>query len=514
LREAGNNRLSVDVLSAASPSKLPVVSPQEIKKQFSDKVLSLLNPEECDEMSKPVAYEETRCGVCGLNERETDILNQDTGELLGGYFTCDGNCGNSFHVRCAGEVGDGGQYVVPSGEWFCTTCSVADDATSDVIMSAGPVSSGVGGAAVKAEGGEGGGMSAEQKDQQIARLQAEYHAMRRERNRVLNQWQHEKRLASKSCEYRDQREKDLDAEIVAARDVIGKLQDDVLKGYIEQNRLKKLLEDMVEAQKQTQKVLDGDFQPVLDRSRTRGGRRNRYCVEAADDSPTQDDRMEAPMEEKSKESAQGLMSKQYSSVSTESIVSGAMMARYASQSGVLASPAANPADEIPKPWLKKSSSRKEERASSRDDDRDGKDAASAQMASPLAPTRLSTSPIRRTKSGRHLNKGISGGSSGASSGVYEEVQPLTIEALGAGEEGIDSTASTTPAGRRSPFNNRLKNLLKSVKEETGSFVEIRKKYKERETERMMLKSRHHRGAGRGAENNKVVSLSSSLPAIL
>lgn len=494
LQVSGANSVEATSQQMISPPRPPVMSPQEIKKQFSDKMLSLLGPEEAEEVDRPVGYEDTRCGVCGLNERETSILNDDTGEYLGGYFTCDGNCGNSFHVRCAGEVGEGGQYVVPSGEWFCTACSVADDATNDVVMSTGPLSPGLG------CGGGVESMSEEQKDHQIARLQAEYHAMRRERNRVLNQWQHEKRLASKSAEYRDLREKELDEELVAAKDIIAKLQDDVLKGYTEQNRLKQLLEDMVTAQKQKQKALDVEFQPVLDRSRARGGRRNRYKEESPADSPTQDDPPDSPVHEISGGESQRHALKQHSTASTSSIVSGAMMTRYSSQTGISASTTANTLDEIPKPWLKKSTSR----VGSRIEDSSAKELSNTASA----PTRLSTSPIRRSRSGRYLNK-----TDEETEQSYDEVQPLNMDIIGAvSDDGLGGAAASAPGGRRSPFNNRLKNLLKSVKEETGSFVEIRKKYKERETERMMLKSRQK--GSRGGGDAKSVSLSSSLPAIL
>ena len=66
-----------------------------------------------------------RCAVCGLTLEESDILVRDTGEYLGELFACDGNCGYKYHVKCAGVIGDAGQYSLPEGEWFCTLCTAS-----------------------------------------------------------------------------------------------------------------------------------------------------------------------------------------------------------------------------------------------------------------------------------------------------------------------------------------------------------------------------------------------------
>ena len=44
-----------------------------------------------------------RCAICGLSAEEADKLQLYTGEVLGEMFSCDGNCGHQFHVRCVGE---------------------------------------------------------------------------------------------------------------------------------------------------------------------------------------------------------------------------------------------------------------------------------------------------------------------------------------------------------------------------------------------------------------------------
>ena len=226
------------------------------------------------------ADEESRCGVCRLNESETALLLKDTGEELGTYFTCDGNCGNRFHVKCAGEVGEDGAYRVPGGEWYCTSCAVEDDDSVTKFpptLTVSPSKSVLDGDKQQtssdqdedeAEESYDASLSLQKKglkslpsgidneaqaQQTMARLQAEYHAMRRERNRVLNQWQHEKRLQAVSEKYREESERDRDEELITAKEVILKLQSDVLKAHKENNRLKTMNEDImgnVDKQKQ------------------------------------------------------------------------------------------------------------------------------------------------------------------------------------------------------------------------------------------------------------------------
>ena len=110
-----------------------------------------------------------RCAVCGLDEEGSAQLQDQTGEVLGALFMCDGNCGGTFHARCVNLIGEGGQFQVPEGEWYCSSCTVEEG------------SSGVASAPTQAT---------------LDYLKAEYHAMRRERNRVLTQWQQERSIAS------------------------------------------------------------------------------------------------------------------------------------------------------------------------------------------------------------------------------------------------------------------------------------------------------------------------------
>lgn len=75
-----------------------------------------------------------------------------------------------------------------------------------------------------------------------------------------------------------------------------------------------------------------------------------------------------------------------------------------------------------------------------------------------------------------------------------------------GDESETNTAS--PANGSSakflePMKNRLKNLLQSVKEEAGSFAEIRQRHRDRGDERTALKSR----AGGRIESERLAAAS-------
>jgi len=83
-------------------------------------------------------------------------------------------------------------FLLPEGEWYCSEC-VLDNVPADGEEGIDPTS----------EGGESDGMGsllglgglAGSPGGKMARVQAEYHNMRRERNRVLKQWQQERRVA-------------------------------------------------------------------------------------------------------------------------------------------------------------------------------------------------------------------------------------------------------------------------------------------------------------------------------
>jgi len=466
LLQAENARLTQALHATRAP--LSDLHPRSIVKD-----VSALNAA-TESSSLHVPYEESRCGVCGMNERETEMLNADTGEHLGGYFSCDGNCGMQFHVRCAGEVGEGGQYVVPVGEWYCTACSVADDALDNIpVAPLGPISP---------SPAREASTDAISKDDQIARLQAEYHAMRRERNRVLNQWQHEQRLAAQSTKYRLEKEREQDEEIIAAKEIISKLQDDVLKGFHEQNRLKKLLDDL---------VMNPSNQ-IYGSSNTSASVSVNVCAVpgtsndiAQNSKGTTEDTSQVQSITSPHDSGAELKRRNKEEFS----VSNALLAR----SGLDHLCMSSSTSDIPKPWLSKSSTKKTKK--NREIEIESRNSLTDNVT--MAPVvRLATSPIR---------KGMEG-TSHSLSGSPQEGATVTLSPAHKHGASSDDEDICTPSSRhKTPFNKRLKKLLKSVQEETGSFAEIRQRYRDRETERSMLKSR-------GVDRQRVV-LSSSLPAI-
>lgn len=132
-----------------------------------------------DEEAQEEIEDDGRCAVCGLDEDQTFALCADTGESMGSLFMCDGNCGDSYHARCVGLVDAEGVCLQPQGEWFCSNCTLtAQNEASDLLDER-----------VTSEQREGTPSVA-------SAIKAEYHAMRRERNRVLIQWQQEKRVAA------------------------------------------------------------------------------------------------------------------------------------------------------------------------------------------------------------------------------------------------------------------------------------------------------------------------------
>lgn len=129
-----------------------------------------------------------RCFVCGLDDDEASALGADTGELMGSLFMCDGNCGHSYHARCVGLVTAKGEYEVPQGEWFCSNCTLDEEPEGDSQENMVTPRMSTPGETLPTVASPGGGAP------QVSRLKAEYHSMRIERNRVLTQWQQEKRV--------------------------------------------------------------------------------------------------------------------------------------------------------------------------------------------------------------------------------------------------------------------------------------------------------------------------------
>jgi hypothetical protein len=463
---------------AQSPSRIPIKSSPK------------LSHSPIQEMPLPPVSDETRCAICGLNELETEQLREDTGESLGGYFTCDGNCGNIFHVRCGGEIGEGGQYTVPSGEWYCTTCSVADDELEIVknlkivpngqMASLCALSSSTESNKLQTAVSHSSELHEDNSDQsnsqQNLRILSEYHKIRRERNRILNQWQHEQRLLKQRNDLRDAKEFELTQELITAKEIINKLQDDVCRSHRSQKSVEKRLSEAVQEllmmKNEKMKAEYAKQQPPQPQQQPQQEQQQ------VNDSPPKN--LLSPslaFQGTSKESMNPLKN-----VMTQPIL----------PSNKLCPALIPPAAEIPKPWLKKSSLKKANSINTSDHHKLDSLASTLPSSSPPVTSelpssqskrkqRLPTSPIRQSS--------LSNPSS--STGVVSLDTPSFLILENATAAAADHFSSSSSLSSKSPFNKRLINLIQIVKEETGSFAEIRKKYKERETERSMLKSRHH-----------------------
>jgi len=496
------------------------MTPEEIQNRFD--VSRVVTVDGSDTTLK--AEEESRCGVCRLNESETALLLQDTGEELGSYFTCDGNCGNRFHVKCAGEVAEDGTYTVPSGEWYCTSCAVDDDdsvtkAPTTISPSKMPISvdddneEELNTPSLQNKGMKvPSGIDNEAQIQQtMARLQAEYHAMRRERNRVLNQWQHEKRLQAVSEKYREESERDRDEELITAKEVILKLQSDVLKAQKENNRLKTINDDIllnVEKQKESEVIpptpteteTDGDIDEIKKKKEGKEKRksnvdselRKKITSDIMNSKPSS--REKEPVGVKRPESVvrtspigvtpTPAITTVEAKTSKFQIKSMPKLVRKSKKTGQILSAESpltpsvsdeNFASPIPKPWVQRTQSESDT----------------------VISRKLSTSPIRSRKehsnsAGATLDNGTEG------SGRRNRSRPQQSSPVANTSDEVTDTFdshSELSSSLKSPlFNSRLKSLLASVQEEAGQYQEIRKKHKVRSDERELLKSR---SGGRG-----------------
>lgn len=516
------------------------MTPEEIQKRFD--VSRMVTTDGTDTNVK--VDEESRCGVCRLNESETALLLQDTGEELGTYFTCDGNCGNRFHVKCAGEVGDDGTYRVPSGEWYCTSCAVEDDDSVTKLHTVSPSKGILAGHEQDSSNDDDemnhnapslqnkglklptGIENEAQAQQTMARLQAEYHAMRRERNRVLNQWQHEKRLQAVSEKYREENERDRDEELITAKEVILKLQSDVLKAQKENNRLKAInadIMDNVDRQKesnvqpptpsgethQTPKKMEGKEKRKSSVDSELRKKITADILNSQNSKPSSREREITSTDESLTLTAEVNPNKRPESVLRPSpvvlnatntieettskfqIKSMPKLVRKSKKTGQIIPSQSTPngheddSEGIPKPWLQRAQS-----------------SNSADISHNVIARKLSTSPIRSRK--EHSNSaGAVVEKSNDRRGVQRSrTHQMPLSDLPSEEmlDTFDNSNSNTASidlsqSLKSPlFNSRLKNLLASVQEEAGQYQEIRKKHKVRSDERELLKSR---SGGRG-----------------
>lgn len=165
-------------------------------------------------------------------------------------------------------MGEGGQYALPEGEWFCTDCYSATTTMEDAVDSSGGSSSSVAASTSALTAATPPLHSASSENihhthsedslQQsfkiapnknpssvLATIKSEYHIMRKERNRILAQWQQEKRILEKYEISRRIEQQKKDFELITAKETIVQLEDIVTKGEAQSARMQKLFDIML-----------------------------------------------------------------------------------------------------------------------------------------------------------------------------------------------------------------------------------------------------------------------------
>lgn len=185
--------------------------------------------------------------MCGLTVEETDKLQLDTGERLGQLFSCDGNCANKFHTACVGIIGEGGQYCTPDGEWFCLQCS--NEVNSPTLLGKE--------AFLNNSSNNNNNDNTEtdinplelsQPNREIsalAGLRYEYNLMRKERNRVFQSWQQDKKLFLALEESWKKGQQKQDLALVNLRQKFDSALSEIEEKRLENHRLQRIYEEAV-----------------------------------------------------------------------------------------------------------------------------------------------------------------------------------------------------------------------------------------------------------------------------
>jgi cell division protein FtsB len=612
------SRAPSGILGGASgtPSGAPGLYPDSTEDEYS-----LVEPME-------------RCAICGLSGEEAEKLQLYTGEMLGEMFSCDGNCGHQFHVRCVGKsdeaflsalcpmmvltaflsslssvldtiddiwfvcarwyrgialyffnavilfvglVGDGGQYTLPEGEWFCTECYSAYDSGGDTLNARSLEGSVDGrGTPLNAERGsdasnwadaEGSGAHStdalyrslsstdvraaeslkiapnKNPSSVLATIKAEYHTMRKERNRILAQWQQEKRIIEKYEVSRRLEQQKRDQELVNAKDTIAQLESIVAQGEAQSARMQKLFDIML-------KELQLSTSNMTNMNTTNSG--NSAAIRNSVDrlkwaSLTVESLLDMPLEQvpdsrdaspdRSQVSQPGSFSRSPKGLQHSATCPNISLAFEMNGAGGSANPAAGAgasagaAAGIPKPWKGKprtgaavgapgtvtaGGSGLAATAGSTTSSSSGSSTSAARATgggggrSNLSPRPVSVEVVRPfaavdnqglVRQGSSLSPKMvttsastsslpSRGDRAAQQSPKRERSAYEAEIKRKHSDPSDSESDGSRSQSKfiNPLKNRLKDLLKSVEAETDAFAEIRQKFKSREDERNQLRS--------------------------
>jgi hypothetical protein len=406
--------------------------------------------------------------------------------------------GNYFHPRCVGSS------AAQSGEWFCLDCST--------IMQAE-------GAADAAAGGGGADWAdfSSPSASLLSRVTRQYHVMRLERNRLMLSWQQERRLAEGKAGRDLAAQRVRDGEHAAALDRCGLLEGLLLREQSAALQLKKsrdhefslrlLVErEFTAAAAATSSSANGSSgsssssrdaevlgMPQPARRMSQSDKSPAGSPDAHTHTHTGTGNGSANVKPPP---LLGSSSMKVLSLSLAGAGAGAAPAGGGgSPSDTAPAPGPGQGGEdpsgIPKPWLSTKRSHREGRGAG----------AGAGLAEPPPQSPLQAkSPASRSPDQQQQQAGAGRGredASGEDSRRRVQVSPIRPSPSHRGDGNPDPGRPSMGESADTylfPIRNRLKDLLKSVELEAGSFTQIRSKQKERE----MLRSSHvsRRGGGR------------------
>ena len=418
----------------------------------------------------------TRCAVCGLSEDEAvgvekdlqDAVN-DKAQLLGALFTCDGNCGNYFHPRCVGLQLPVTENEQSEGEWLCIDCAQVEQLEGSRVERDTEDISGI-----SNSGFDSGSI--------LARITEQYQVMRSERNRLMLNWQHERKLTA----------------LKAKKDELAlKKRDEEYEGTV--LKCKKLAELLSREQFEVSRLRRLNEEEIGNRNIYSQNNSSRIKLDASDankqiidnENPRYRD-VEVTREEEVGLEKSVLNTAKENSTAIPKPWLPKRLSKYSQMSQSLTSlQGATDSQSL----LLSSNDREESRfqidqTKYLDMNTDGvinghgvRSMESTTSGNSLkSPRRVHVSPIRPDSNSNNNNNNNNNNSKKEHVNRWEVTSPDTPS--------INQSDSLESNEFLFPLRNRLKDLIKTVELETGTFAQVRLRQKEREKERVLLRSSH------------------------
>lgn len=348
------------------------------------------------------------------------------------------NTGYYFHPRCVGIS------TSHEGEWYCIDCSnimheerasVRAEYGADPVLTSSTI---------------------------ISRIARQYHVMRLERNRLMLNWEQERRIAKlraeKDLEQQTQRDQEHHSALQQCQLLTSKLK----RAEQETVRLRKSLDQefnlRISMEKEIGRVVDTDVTCTIGSSRPKSP--ELFAASTTDNSNSSTGRRLSL-----------ICSSSLKELKTVDYAGNIISASGSSDGRPEAAP-------IPKPWLTRNRSSCCAEQSSLQIKRHAVVYSSDRLCVESSDKRrVQVSPIRHVSDSRR------------SSNNPELDSVSHVDSA----NNIEVDSSDAPATYLFPIRNRLKDLLRSVELEAGSFAEIRHKQKERELLRTSHASKRARG---------------------